>query len=323
MKSPFTITNGILNLCTEITLSLGRYEGLSLPVPAPELRRHNRIRTIQSSLAIEGNTLTIDQVTDILNNKRVVGPKKDILEVKNAIEAYEHLPQYHVETLKSLLEAHQILMDGLVKESGKLRTSNVAVKAGEKIIHLAPKYTQVPALMDNLFIFLREEKDVHPLIKSSIFHYEFEFIHPFIDGNGRLGRLWQSAILYHYRSLFEYVPIESVIRKRQAEYYDVLQQCDERGESTEFIKFILEAIQEAVLDFTKQLRPQRQLAALRLEMARNKFGQKFFTRKDYLEIHPQISTATASRDLEWGASKKSLKKIGHKAVTRYQFTGIG
>ena len=319
MKPPYTLTHEILNLCTEITLLLGKYEGLPLPVPQPELRKHNRIRTIQSSLAIEGNTLTIEQVTDIINNKRVIGPSKDILEVKNAIKAYENLSRYKVGELDSLLLAHKTLMHGLIQEAGKLRSSNVGVRKGEKVIHMAPNYTQVPKLMEDLFLFLKKEKDSHPLIKSSAFHYELEFIHPFIDGNGRIGRLWQSAILYNYRSIFEYVPIESVIRKKQAEYYECLHECDKAGESTIFIKFILTAIKEAVIEFAKQVRPQRQSTSSRVNIAKEKFGKKPFTRKDYLETHGNISTATASRDLAMAVSKKMLKKIGDKAITMYQF----
>lgn len=199
---PFTLDNTILNLATEITLLLGQYEGLALPVPKPELRKHNRIRTIQSSLAIEGNTLSVEQVTDIINHKRVIAPKKDILEVKNAVQAYNQLAQFDVLSLDSLLMAHKILMRGLLQNAGKLRTGNVGVKSGETIIHMAPPYAEVPNLMNHLFSFLKREEDLHPLVKSSVFHYELEFIHPFIDGNGRIGRLWQSAILYHYRSIF-------------------------------------------------------------------------------------------------------------------------
>ncbi len=322
MPSPLIITSDILNLCTEITLLLGKYEGLTLPIPQPELRKHNRIRTIQSSLAIEGNTLTIEQVTDIVNNKKVLGPKKDILEVKNAIKVYENLPKYDVESLKSFLEAHRVLMTGLIKQAGHLRTSNVGVRAGEKIIHMAPPYTRVPSLMDELFVFLKKEKSLHPLIKSSAVHYEIEFIHPFIDGNGRIGRLWQSAMLYQYRNIFEYVPIESVVRKRQQEYYEALQKSDQQAAATDFIKFMLEAIHEAVTDFTKQLRPGRQSAGARLEIFRNKFGKKSFTRKDYLRAHSGLSTATASRDLAFGVSRKLITRTGDKALTTYQFARV-
>src|SRR3989338_3890963 len=217
MKPPFTITSAILNLCSEITLLLGKYEGLSLPVPQPELRRHARAAGIQSSLAIEGNTLTVEQVTDVIDHKRVSGPAKDIREVKNAVAAYDKIAEYDPDDLGSLLQAHKVLMDGLVKDAGKLRKTNVGVRAGARIVHLAPSYARVPELMDGLFTFLKNEQDLHPLIRSSVFHYELEFIHPFSDGNGRIGRLWQSVILYNYRKIFEYIPVETVIRRRQAE----------------------------------------------------------------------------------------------------------
>lgn len=326
MKPPFTITNDILNLSTDITLLLGKYEGLSLPtgqaglpIPKPELRKHTKIRTIQSSLAIEGNTLTIEQVTDIINNKRVVGPKKDILEVKNAIKAYDHLPKFDPESLKSLLMAHKILMEGIIPNAGKLRIKNVGVHSGTKIIHMAPKYTQVPQLIDNLFQFLKNEKNLHPLIKSSAFHYELEFIHPFIDGNGRIGRLWQSVILYHYRNVFEYIPVETAIKNRQGDYYDALQESNKLGESTVFIHFMLEIIKQATLDFAKEVKPKHQTSAMRIEMAKERFGKKEFTRKDYLVMFDHISTATASRDLLFGVKSNILNKRGEKSLTKYKF----
>lgn len=319
MKPPFTITSEILNLCSEITLLLGRYEGLSLPVPQPELRKHARVASIQSSLAIEGNTLTIEQVTDVINHKRVSGPPEDILEVKNAIAAYDQIDQYEPDNLDSLLRAHKILMDGLVKDAGKLRRTNVGVRAGSRIVHMAPPHARVPELMDNLFTFLKNEKDLHPLIKSSVFHYELEFIHPFSDGNGRIGRLWQSVILYNYRKIFEYIPIETVIRRRQMEYYDALQMSTQEGRSTGFIKFMLETIRQAMVDFSREIKPVRQLSTLRLKMARDRFGQRAFTRKDYLEVHKNISTATASRDLAIAVTDKILARKGEKATTEYKF----
>ncbi len=319
MKPPFQITSAILNLCAEITLLLGKYEGLEQPIPQPELRKHNRIRTIQSSLAIEGNTLTIEQVTDIINNKKVLGPAKDILEVKNTIKAYEKLGQYDAGSLKSLLEAHNILMAGLLTHAGALRTQNVGVRAGEKIVHMAPPHDQVPVLVNELLLFLRQEKDLHPLIKSSVFHYEFEFIHPFMDGNGRLGRLWQSIILYNYRGIFEYIPIESVVRQRQAQYYQALQASDQNGSATEFINFMLEAIYEAVVDFVKEFRPVVPSVETRLQSAKARFKKTVFSRGDYLQVNVGISNPTASRDLAEGVKTKLLKKTGDKALTKYQF----
>lgn len=322
MKPPFVITNNILNLAAEITLSLGQYEGLRMPVPQPELRKHTKIITIQSSLAIEGNTLTIGQVTDIINNKRVMGPKKDIIEVKNAIKVYDMISQFIPNELSSLLKAHKILMDGLITDAGQLRKGNVGVKAGEEIVHMAPSHKIVPKLMDNLFSFLQEEKELHPLIKSSIFHYEFEFIHPFMDGNGRIGRLWQSVILYHYKKIFEYIPVETVVRRRQMEYYDALQQSAKSAESTVFIQFMLETIKEATIEFTKNVKPVKQSTSFRIDIAKKYFGKADFSRKQYLQLHNNISTATGSRDLTIAVQKGILIKTGEKATTRYKFVKL-
>ena len=249
MRPPYKITKKINNLCAEITRLIGKYEGLTLPTPKPELRKHTKIISIQSSLAIEGNTLTVDQVTDIINDRRVVGPKKDILEVKNAIKVYDLLQGLEPENLKSLLKAHKTLMDGLLEDAGSLRNRNVGVRSEVGLVHMAPKHTLVPELMDNLFLFLKKEKDLHPIIKSSVFHYEFEFIHPFMDGNGRIGRLWQSVILYNYDKIFEYIPVETIIKQRQMEYYEAIQKSTNQGESTAFIQFMLETIQQATIQF--------------------------------------------------------------------------
>ena len=319
MKRKYTITNDILTLTVEISRLLGKYEGLTLPTPKPELRKHTKILTIQSSLAIEGNTLTVDQVTDIINNKRVVGPKKDILEVKNAIKVYDLLYEYEPNNLKSLLKAHKILMGGLIKEAGQFRKKNVTVGNQFKIVYTAPEHALVPKLMDSLFLFMESERDLNPLIKSSIFHYEFEFIHPFIDGNGRIGRLWQSVILYKYLEVFEYIPIEKIIKRRQMEYYEALQVSKKKGESSEFIRFMLEVIKEATERFTKEVKPSHQSTEIRLNMARDQFGENTFSRKDYLNVHKNISAPTASRDLIFAADNKVLKKIGDKNTTKYYF----
>lgn len=323
MRLPYRITNDILNLATEITLLLGHYEGLRIPVPQPELRKHTKIITIQSSLAIEGNTLTIGQVTDIINNKRVTGSKKDIVEVKNAIKAYDIISDFTPNELSSLLRAHKILMDGLLIDAGRLRQGNVGVKAGETVVHVAPSYKMVHELMNNLFAFLQEEKDLNPLIKSSVFHYEFEFIHPFMDGNGRVGRLWQSVILYDYKTIFEYIPVETIIHRKQMDYYKAIQESTQRGESTVFIQFMLEIIKEATIEFTKSIKPIKQSTDLRIDIAKDHFGTGAFLRKDYLRLHTSISTATASRDLAAGVQNNILTKTGKKATTKYRFENKG
>ncbi len=319
MKPPFQITKEIHNLCLEISRLIVQYEGLSLPAPQLELRKHAKILTIQSSLAIEGNTLTINQVTDIINNKKIVGPKKDILEVKNAIKVYDILNKYDSQDLDSLLGAHKILMSGLIKDAGKLRKNNVGVRAGDTIVHMAPPYKVVPELMKKLFQFLKVEKDLDPLIRSSIFHYEFEFIHPFMDGNGRIGRLWQSVILYDHSKIFEYIPIETIIKRRQMEYYEALQASTKEGASTLFIKFMLEAIKEATVQFTKDIKPVHQTAEMRLKMAHAHFGNRLFNRKEYLALHHNISPTSATRDLSFAAERNILKRVGKLSTTKYHF----
>ena len=319
MKPPYRITAGINNLCAEITRLIGKYEGLTLPAPRPELRKHTKIISIQSSLAIEGNTLSVGQVTDIVNNRKVLGPKRDILEVKNAIKAYDILDQYEPENLESLLKAHKILMDGLIKDAGELRHGNVGVKAGSELVHMAPKFTLVPELMGNLFMFLKTEGELHPIIKSSVFHYEFEFIHPFMDGNGRIGRLWQSVILYGYDKIFEYIPVESIIKRYQMDYYKAIQESTKQGESTAFITFMLEVIKEATIQFTKGIKPSRQPIEIRLNIAREHFKEMMFRRRDYLKLHNDISPPTATKDLAFAVNNGLLKKEGDNITTSYKF----
>src|SRR3989339_1101449 len=245
---PFTITAKIVNLCSEITRLLGQFEGLKVPVPQPQLREQSRIKTIYSSLAIEGNRLTEQQVTNIINSKRVIGPQKDILEVKNAIKAYDLIRTYKVGRLGSLLKAHTLMMNGLTDDAGSLRSRNVGIFKGAEVAHLAPKYQMVPKLMADLFAFLKKKDDLHALIKSCVFHYEFEFIHPFADGNGRMGRMWHTMLLYNWNSLFGWLPVETLIKERQDEYYKVLGECDFEANSGKFIEFMLQAIYDSLIE---------------------------------------------------------------------------
>jgi Fic family protein len=319
MYPPFQITADGLNLCAEINRLLGQFEGLKIPVPQPQLRRQSRIKTIFSSLAIEGNCLTEQQVTDLINNRRVIGPAKDILEVKNAIKVYDLIQDFKFDQMASLLKAHQIMLNGLADDAGQLRTRNVGIFKGDEVAHLAPKYQLVPKLMADLFAFLKRKDKLNPLIKSSVFHYELEFIHPFSDGNGRMGRLWQTVILLSYHPLFAYIPVESIIKKKQKEYYKVLGHADKTGDSTQFIEFMLKVVLDAVQDLLANVKPQAQSPNTRLKLATDHFKKKSFSRKDYLVFHKNISTATASRDLLFGIKHKILKKSGSQALTRYRF----
>jgi Fic family protein len=318
-RPPFNITLNILNLTSEISHLLGKYEGLHLDQPQPKLRRQNRIKTIQASLAIEGNTLDLEQVSAIFDNKRVFGPEKDVLEVKNAIQLYESGNRFKPNSVRDLLKAHALLMNGLSKEVGKFRVGAVGILKGSKVSHIAPPAKRVPELMDDLFTFLKNENELSTLIKACVFHYELEFIHPFSDGNGRMGRFWQHLILSNYHPAFVYIPVESMIKERQSPYYRALEESDKRGDSTPFIEYSLKAIQDSLADLLAGMGPSLHTSESRLDLARGEFADKKFSRKEYLSFLKTISTATASRDLVFGVSKGVLERFGTKAVTKYRF----
>ena len=242
---PYTITPAILSLVAEIAGEVGRLAALTGTAHVPKLRRENRIRSIHASLAIENNTLSLDQVTAVISGKRVLGLPREIQEVKNAFAAYEAMPSWKPFSVKDLLAAHRLMLDGLVDDPGKFRTRSVGIAKGARIVHLAPPAARVPGLMKDLLGWLKRT-DAHPLIGGCVFHYELEFIHPFADGNGRIGRLWQTLILSRWNPLFAFLPVESVIRDRQADYYRVLATCDKAGNSTGFIEFLLNAVLTAL-----------------------------------------------------------------------------
>lgn len=244
-QPPFRMTEEITNLIVEIGQYVGSITTYELMHRNPVLRRENRIKSIYSSLAIEQNTLSLDQVSDVINGKRVLGPPEDIREVKNAYEAYERVSKLDPYSVKNLLYAHKLMMEGLVKEAGRFRSGNVGVYAGDRLIHAGTPARYVPELVSQLMTWLKESK-YHPLVKSCIFHYEFEFIHPFADGNGRTGRLWQSLILRKWNELFAWLPVETLVHENQEEYYRVLQRADKAGDSTEFAEFMLGMICNAL-----------------------------------------------------------------------------
>lgn len=247
---PFTMNEEITNLIVEIGEYVGTITTYDAMRPNPILRRENRIKTIHSSLAIEQNTLTLEQVTSVINGKRILGPPQDIREVKNAYEAYERVSVLDPYSLKNLLLAHKIMMEGLVKEAGSFRSGNVGVYAGTELIHAGIPAKYVPNLMNQLFTWLKQSK-YHPLVKSCVFHYEFEFIHPFADGNGRTGRLWQSLILQKWKEVFAWIPVETLVYENQEEYYKVLQHSDKVGDSTEFVEFMLGMIRNALKEISE------------------------------------------------------------------------
>ena len=264
---PYDITEGMLELASEITENLGRLSNISDLERLPRLRRVNRIKSIQSSLAIENNTLSLEQVTDVIDGKHVLGPKSDIVAVKNAFDVYKKLPEFDPFSLDDLKKAHGIMMNGLLLDAGELRSSSVGVFNEQgKVIHVAPPQEMVPDLMIQLFDWLKNSK-VHMLIRSSVFHYEFEFIHPFGDGNGRTGRLWQTALLASWKPIFEWVPIESIIKDSQEEYYKAIGLSTSEGKSNKFILFMLGVIKKAVEEIVKdthnhQIHVSNQIKAL-------------------------------------------------------------
>ncbi len=317
MKPPYIITGKILKLVASISEKIGEVNSAHLNKPPTELRKKNRIKTIHSSLEIEGNTLTIEQITAIVENKRVIGPKKDILEVKNAIAVYNYLDNLNPYKFESFCEAHGMLMNGLIESAGKLRSKSVGIIKGSKVAHIAPPSEMIYPLMNDLFDYLNNDEDL-VLIKSCVFHYEVEFIHPFIDGNGRMGRLWQTLILKDSYPVFEFLPIETLIKERQEQYYESLGKSDDRGDSTIFIEFMLSIILES-LEELLNIQNINLTNIDRINIFKSIAKNDYFSRKDYLKNFREISPATASRDLNFAVKNGIIEKIGDKNTTRYKY----
>lgn len=243
---PFNITDEILHLVAEISEQVGALNViLGERMPSPMLRRENQIKTIYSSLAIEHNSLSLKQVTDVIDGKHVLGTPNEIREVKNALQAYQLMLQLDAFEEKDLLRAHGLMMTDLVDGAGKYRKGSVGVFDNERCIHVTPSAERVPFLMSDLFDWLKQTK-THPLISSCVFHYEFEFIHPFMDGNGRMGRYWQTLLLSRWKGIFAWIPVETIVKKHQEQYYNAIAQSDTKGDSTTFITFMLRCILETI-----------------------------------------------------------------------------
>ena len=317
VKPPYKITGKILKLVAAISEKIGEVNSAHISKPPTELRKKNRIKTIHSSLEIEGNTLTIEQITAIVENKNIVGPKRDILEVKNAIAVYDYLDKLNPFSFDSFCEAHGILMNGLVESAGKLRGKSVGIVKGSEVAHIAPKSDMLKPLMNDLFDYLQNDEDL-VLIKSCVFHYEMEFIHPFIDGNGRMGRLWQTLILKEVYPVFEYLPVEALIKEQQDKYYEALGQSDNSGESTVFIEFMLEIILESLEDLLN-IQNVSLSNIDRINLFKSVVKDEYFSRKEYLKNYRELSSATASRDLSSAAENGLVEKLGDKNTTRYKF----
>lgn len=244
-KPPYTLTPAILNFVAEIGEAIGRYTATADRYLTPQLRRENRIRTIHASLAIENNTLTLEQVTAVIEGKHVLGHPREIQEVRNALAAYEAMEGWAATSREDLLTAHRLLMSALVDDAGHFRSGGVGIFQGKQLVHMAPPADRVPQQIDDLLDWLKHT-DEHPLVASCVFHYELEFIHPFADGNGRMGRLWQTLILRTWKPLLAYLPVETVVRDRQDDYYRVLAEADKQADATPFVEFMLQALLNAI-----------------------------------------------------------------------------
>src|SRR5476649_1536908 len=304
-QPPYRITAEILNLVVEVGELLGHWAAQAGHA-SPLLRKENRIRTIQASLAIEHNSLSTEQVTALMEGKRVLAPAKDIQEVRNAIQAYEKLPRWQSDSLRDLLAAHRLLMAGLVEAPGVLRSGNVGIYRESQLIHMAPPANQVERLIDDLLTWL-QQTDIHPLIASSIFHYEFEFIHPFADGNGRMGRLWQTLILSQWRAELAWLPVETLIHSQQQDYYRVLGECDKASDCTAFIAFMLEKLRDALREGIEIQR--NQINEMPVEMPVENAGNLSVTASKILaavEATPSITIAQLAQAL--GINSRTVER---------------
>jgi Fic family protein len=318
-RPPFAITSSILASTASILRLLGRFDGLHRPAPSPKLRRVATVRTVVATLAIEGEVVEPDRVTALLDGKRVGGAAHELRAAKNAIAAYARGSSLRPEREADFLAAHGILMKGLLPDAGRFRRGNVGIMSGSRVAHFAPQPKRVPTLVADLLDFVGGDADTHPLVKSAVTHYEIEVIHPFSDGNGRMGRLWQHFVLLRFDRAFAHVPVETVVRERQLEYYAALAESDDAGDATRFVEFSLDTVHQALSEFLARLRPRRLTATERIAKAKAHFGRKPFSRAEYIRLFGAMSTATASRDLATAVRERFASREGDKATARYRF----
>ncbi len=312
------ISEQIQDLQLKISRLVGRMEGArGLVAEKPELRRGIRAKTVAATCAIEGNSLAVDEVFTILSGKPVKTTKKDLTEVKNANNAYEKADEWSPWSADDLKNAHHVMMSGLIADAGNFRKAQAGIFHGTTLVHMAPPAKHVSGLIEDMLQSLKQSSWSLP-IKALMIHYELEFIHPFADGNGRIGRLWQHVTLLQESEIFSLVPSESVMRDQQQRYYQLLRQTDKTGDAHDFVLFGLEALETAlnliIPTSNAWLNPRD-----RLNYAREKFEKNNFDRKAYLKLFPGVSSATASRDLAKGVEIGSLTKIGEKSQTQYRF----
>lgn len=298
-QPPYEITTKIVYLIENIGECLGQVEVNTLSSQAPRLRRNNRIKTIQASLEIEGNTLSLQQVTAVIDGKRVLGKEREIQEVHNTFQAYENFEQWQPHSSKDLLIAHSLLMDLLLDKPGQFRTGSVGIQRGKEVIHIAPPAERVEFLVEDLLTWLKHSPE-HPLITSCVAHYELEFIHPFQDGNGRIGRLWQTLILSKWKPVFSLLPVEAMIRTYQDTYYQTLRQADGEGESTIFIEFMLKTILSACEEIIQESNVPTNVP---VNVPVNKRQQWFLN-----QLNQGVLCKPANIVAQWGVVEKTAKR---------------
>ncbi len=302
---------------------IGRIEGLQLSKPIPKLRAKNRARLVRGSTGIEGNSGSVAQVEAIVHGDPVTLPRKEQVEIKNALDAYSALPEFDPFSIDSLLEAHTRLMgNGLMLGAGQFRKGPVEVSISETETRAMPPWETIPSSMDALFRYLDESDDLM-LIKSVRFHYEFVNLHPFFDGNGRVARLWQTCLLMKAHPVFEFLDVESMVFEHRNTYYEAIRNTQETGNTGGFILFMFEQIERSLSTLWKSSRVPGRSSSDRLEIARKQFGGARFSRRDYLQFFKTVSTATASRDLAAGVKTGTLMRSGDKRTTVYRFSDEG
>jgi len=316
-QPPYTLNTRILELYGSVTELMGQFKGNNILDVHPRLRRENYIKSITSTCAIEGNTLSESLVSDLIDHKKVLGPPREIVEIKNALALYNAKDSLNYRSLKDHLKAHHILMSGLIEDAGHFRKTGVGVFKGKRVIHMAPPAARVRILMDDLFDWVKRETSINNLIKSAIFHCEFETIHPFSDGNGRMGRFWQNLMLIEFHPIFRSVPVESIIYRYQQDYYKALHLSQTAGDCTPFIEFSLFTIVTALKKVLEDM-DHKDSSHVRLHAFTQTFKGKTICRADYMTYFKGIASATASKDLREGVEKKLLKKYGDKRTTTYK-----
>lgn len=301
---PFTISTNAINLIAEISAQIERYAIRLEQSDGLRLRKANRVRTIHSSLAIEGNMLSENEVKDIIDGKTVMAPLRQIQEVKNAIKTYELYEKLNSFDVNDLLKAHGTMMMALTDDAGKFRRGGVGVFSEERLVHMAPPADRVPFLIDDLFEWLKQAKD-HLLIRSCVFHYEFEFIHPFSDGNGRMGRLWQSLILGRLHPLFEYLPVENMVYANQEAYYNAIQHSTATADSGPFIEFMLQEILNTLKRHQGSLISQHNVMEVR-DKVRDKFGISSEQIIEQIQCNPAVTLDEIAAALS--VTRRSIEK---------------